>query len=56
MHIREKEESFSLPLQNVLIIAFWQDNGKVGDTFMNNIQDVATRVPYMTAIGNHEHI
>ena len=33
---------------------FWEDGGKKGDVFMNQIQDVASRVPYMTCPGNHE--
>ena len=33
---------------------FWEDGGKKGDVFMNQIQDVASRVPYMTCLGNHE--
>jgi len=31
-----------------------KDEGKVGDDFMNKIQDIATQVPYMAAPGNHE--
>ncbi|XP_002738205.1 acid phosphatase type 7-like [Saccoglossus kowalevskii] len=30
------------------------DGGKIGDDFMNRIQSIATRIPYMTAVGNHE--
>ncbi|VDL92896.1 unnamed protein product [Schistocephalus solidus] len=30
------------------------DNGRVGDAFMNLIQNIATTVPYMTSVGNHE--
>ncbi|CAH8497067.1 unnamed protein product [Heterobilharzia americana] len=30
------------------------DNGRVGDKFMRNIQPIASRVPYMTCVGNHE--
>ncbi|VDK72067.1 unnamed protein product [Dibothriocephalus latus] len=30
------------------------DNGRVGDKFMNLIQNIATTVPYMTSVGNHE--
>ncbi|XP_065919774.1 acid phosphatase type 7-like [Dysidea avara] len=31
-------------------------DGLVGDEFMNSIQDIATKVPYMTAPGNHEAV
>lgn len=31
-----------------------EDGGKVGDDFMNRIQYVASRLPYMTCVGNHE--
>ncbi|CAH8842439.1 unnamed protein product [Trichobilharzia szidati] len=30
------------------------DNGRVGDKFMRSIQPIASRVPYMTCVGNHE--
>ncbi|CAG9310823.1 unnamed protein product [Blepharisma stoltei] len=30
------------------------DNGAWGDTFMNSIQPVASSVPYMVCVGNHE--
>ncbi|KAL7063639.1 hypothetical protein AAHC03_01148 [Spirometra sp. Aus1] len=30
------------------------DNGRVGDAFMNLIQNITTTVPYMTSVGNHE--
>ncbi|XP_033101535.1 acid phosphatase type 7-like isoform X2 [Anneissia japonica] len=30
------------------------EGGKVGDDFMNRIQSLATKVPYMTVVGNHE--
>jgi hypothetical protein len=31
-----------------------QENGRVGDDFMNKIQPIAAYVPYMTSPGNHE--
>ncbi|TGZ58191.1 hypothetical protein CRM22_009697 [Opisthorchis felineus] len=30
------------------------DNGRYGDIFMRQIEPIASRVPYMTAVGNHE--
>jgi hypothetical protein len=30
------------------------ENGAVGDKFMNKIQSIAAYVPYMTSVGNHE--
>lgn len=30
------------------------DDGRVGDTWMNNVMPIATRIPYMTGLGNHE--
>jgi len=32
------------------------DNGRNGDNFMNSVQPMAARVPYMVDIGNHENI
>ncbi|CAH8517173.1 unnamed protein product [Schistosoma guineensis] len=31
-----------------------RDNARVGDQFMRNIQPIASKVPYMTCVGNHE--
>ena len=31
-----------------------QDNGRVGDEFMRQIEPIAAYVPYMTCPGNHE--
>ncbi|KAJ8290422.1 hypothetical protein GJAV_G00012650 [Gymnothorax javanicus] len=31
-----------------------EDNGRIGDEFMNQIQSIAAYVPYMTCPGNHE--
>ena len=31
-----------------------QDNARVGDDFMNQIQSIAAYLPYMTCPGNHE--
>lgn len=31
-----------------------QEEGKVGDQFMNQVQEMATQVPYMVSPGNHE--
>jgi len=30
------------------------DNARIGDAFMNQLQEIAAYVPYMTAVGNHE--
>ncbi|KAF6028759.1 ACP7 [Bugula neritina] len=32
-----------------------EDNGRVGDDFMAQIESIAGYVPYMTAVGNHEN-
>ncbi|CAF0901288.1 unnamed protein product [Didymodactylos carnosus] len=32
------------------------DNGRYGDQFMNEIQSIATYIPYMTCPGNHENV
>ncbi|XP_065882437.1 acid phosphatase type 7-like [Dysidea avara] len=44
----------SSTLEILLTILKQISGGKVGDDFMNEIQDIATKVPYMTAPGNHE--
>ena len=31
-----------------------QDNGRVGDEFMRQIEPIAAYVPYQTCPGNHE--
>jgi len=31
-----------------------QDNAKVGDEFMRQLEPVASYIPYMTCPGNHE--
>mmetsp|Transcript_26704 Transcript_26704/g.52625 ORF Transcript_26704/g.52625 Transcript_26704/m.52625 type:complete len:481 (-) Transcript_26704:144-1586(-) len=33
---------------------FWEEGGAKGDVFMNQIEPIASRVPYMTCLGNHE--
>ncbi|KAJ8303060.1 hypothetical protein KUTeg_019456, partial [Tegillarca granosa] len=30
------------------------EGGKVGDMFLNNVENIASRIPYMTSPGNHE--
>ena len=35
-------------------LSMFQDNGRVGDEFMRQIEPIAAYVPYMTAVGNHE--
>ena len=32
----------------------YQDDGLVGDAFMNQVQPIAAYLPYMTSVGNHE--
>lgn len=39
---------------NYIYFSYVQDNGRNGDKFMNNVQPVASRIPYMVAPGNHE--
>lgn len=34
---------------------FNEDNGRIGDSFMRQIESIAAYVPYMTCTGNHEH-
>lgn len=31
------------------------ENSTIGDAYMNLVEPLATRVPYMFAVGNHEH-
>lgn len=31
-----------------------QNNGKNGDNFMNQMEPIASKIPYMVAVGNHE--
>jgi len=38
----------------ILLYVCAQDNARVGDDFMNQIQSIAAYVPYMTCPGNHE--
>lgn len=38
-----------------IILYNFQDDGKVGDVFMNQIESIAAYVPYMTCVGNHEN-
>ena len=33
----------------------FQDDGRVGDVFMRQVEPIAAYVPYMTSPGNHEH-
>ncbi len=37
-----------------IIMFFKQQNGRVGDEFMRQIEAIAAYVPYMTVPGNHE--
>ena len=41
-------------LFNVKAQCFWQDNGRRGDLFMNQVEPMAAFLPYMTLPGNHE--
>ena len=43
-----------MPLWNSVFHSLFQDGGRMGDAFMNQIQPVAVYVPYMTTVGNHE--
>ena len=38
----------------LLLFLCIQDDGRVGDEFMKQIQPIATQIPYMVAPGNHE--
>lgn len=40
---------------NSLIYLLIQNNGMVGDTFMDQIEPLASSIPYMTCVGNHEN-
>jgi len=33
----------------------WEEDGQMGDTFMNMVQPIAAYVPYMVCPGNHEY-
>lgn len=35
-------------------VSVFQDNGRIGDEFMRQIESIAAYVPYMTCPGNHE--
>lgn len=35
-------------------LTLFQDNARIGDEFMRQIQSIAAYVPYMTCPGNHE--
>lgn len=35
-------------------VTLLQDNARIGDEFMRQIQSIAAYVPYMTCPGNHE--
>lgn len=37
-----------------LLYLYQQNNSYVGDEFMRQIEPIAARVPYQTAVGNHE--
>lgn len=39
---------------SVCVCVFTQDNGRIGDEFMKQIQSIAAYTPYMTCPGNHE--
>ena len=58
--LNRHEDLDSLYLIHIYILGdfaydFEQDNGRVGDEFMRQIEPVATYVPYMTCPGNHEN-
>lgn len=38
----------------MIILIFLQENAKVGDEFMRQVEPIAAYVPYMTCPGNHE--
>lgn len=38
----------------MIMLIFLQENAKVGDEFMRQIEPIASYVPYMTCPGNHE--
>ncbi|TRY83542.1 hypothetical protein DNTS_016254 [Danionella cerebrum] len=39
-----------------IIVMFVQDNGRIGDEFMRQIESIAAYTPYMTCPGNHEWV
>ena len=36
--------------------SLFQDDGNTGDSFMNQIEPIASAIPYMVVPGNHEYI
>ncbi len=36
------------------IDTFSQENARVGDEFMRQVEALAAYIPYMTTVGNHE--
>jgi hypothetical protein len=38
-----------------LFILIFQNDGHIGDKFLNLIEPFAAETPYMTCPGNHEH-
>ena len=36
------------------LLSLFQNDGKSGDAFMNQIQPIASAIPYMISPGNHE--
>lgn len=53
---KEKDENELHAIIHVGDIAYNMDSddGQVGDNFLRMIQPIASSIPYMTAVGNHE--
>lgn len=47
-----KGETFGVMFNSWMTL--FQDNARIGDEFMRQIQSIAAYVPYMTCPGNHE--